>query len=272
MAKRTGAGAASWSRRRSQRRRGARGFGNGGAVGPTRGVDSRVLVALYRFFGRPGRTSPLPAWVERWVAAQRDRLADGERLELMRPLTAELGGRRCTLRYLPPQGGHPGALIIGAEGGRPTGRSFEALGLSAKRRSCAGSRSAIRMRLSQRACTCRLERSRSTWTTCTQNWASVDEARVDCLRARHHRGLAGRSNAQYAVLGISKAGGHCYPHATGEAKWAVRRCLLAITESKRRGRVAAAAPAFLALALLSGRGAVAGGRHGQRDWHRVRRR
>ena len=39
----------------------------------------------------------------------------GVRLEVMRPLTAELGSRRCTLRYLPPQGGHPGAMIIGAE-------------------------------------------------------------------------------------------------------------------------------------------------------------
>jgi DNA-binding CsgD family transcriptional regulator len=99
---------------------------------PPEELTPGALVTLYRFFGRPSPASPLPARVERWVAGQRQRLEGGVRLEVMRPLTAELGSRRCTLRYLPPQGGHPGAIVIGADADRPTGRSFEALGLSAR--------------------------------------------------------------------------------------------------------------------------------------------
>ncbi len=97
---------------------------------PPEELTPGALVTLYRFFGRPSPVSPLPARVERWVSAQRDRFELGERLDVMRPLTAELGVRRCTLRYLPPQGGHPGAIVVGPQGSRPSGRSFEALGLS----------------------------------------------------------------------------------------------------------------------------------------------
>jgi DNA-binding CsgD family transcriptional regulator/PAS domain-containing protein len=91
-----------------------------------------ALVTVYRFFGRPSPASPLPSRVEKWVAAQRDRLEEDERLDVMRPLSAEVAGRRCTLRYLPPQAGHPGAILVGTQGNQPSGRSFEALGLSAR--------------------------------------------------------------------------------------------------------------------------------------------
>ena len=99
---------------------------------PPEELTPGALVTLYRFFGRPTPTSSLPARVERWVSTQRDRFERGERLEVMRPLTAELEGRRCTLRYLPPQGGHPGAIVIGPQGSQPSRGRFEALGLSAR--------------------------------------------------------------------------------------------------------------------------------------------
>ena len=98
---------------------------------PPEELTPGALVTLYRFFGRPSPLSPLPTRVQRWVEAQRDRLASGERLDIMRPLTAELEGRRCTLRYLPPQATHPGAIMVASQE-RSSGRSFEALGLSAR--------------------------------------------------------------------------------------------------------------------------------------------
>jgi DNA-binding CsgD family transcriptional regulator len=97
---------------------------------PPEELTPGALVTLYRFFGRPSPSSPLPTRVERWVAAQRDRLVSGEQFDVMRPLTAELEGRRCTLRYLPPQATHPGAIMVRSQGGRTSGRTFESLGLS----------------------------------------------------------------------------------------------------------------------------------------------
>jgi len=98
---------------------------------PPEELTSGALVTLYRFFGRPSPLSPLPTRVQRWVEAQRDRLVSGERLDVMRPLTAELEGRRCTLRYLPPQATHPGAIMVAMQG-RSSVRTFETLGLSAR--------------------------------------------------------------------------------------------------------------------------------------------
>ena len=89
-----------------------------------------ALVTLYRFFGRPSRTSPLPARVDRWIASQQAHLAEHEELKLIRPLTAQLGGQRIVLRYLPAQGAHPGAIIVDEERQPTRRRDYESLGLS----------------------------------------------------------------------------------------------------------------------------------------------
>jgi DNA-binding CsgD family transcriptional regulator len=99
---------------------------------PPEELTPGALLTLYRFFGDPAPTSALPTRVEKWVEAQRDQLEQGGRLEVMRPLSAELGDQRCTLRYLAPQGGHPGAIMVGPQGRGPSVRSFETLGLSAR--------------------------------------------------------------------------------------------------------------------------------------------
>jgi DNA-binding CsgD family transcriptional regulator len=96
---------------------------------PPEEVTPGALETLYKFFGQPSFGSMLPERVERWVATERERLEHDE-LDVMRPLLAEENGRRCTLRYLPPQVGHPGAIVVGAQGARTSGRTFEALGLS----------------------------------------------------------------------------------------------------------------------------------------------
>jgi DNA-binding CsgD family transcriptional regulator len=89
-----------------------------------------ALVTLYRFFGRPSRTSPLPARVDRWIASQQAHLAEHEELKLIRPLTAQLDGQRIVLRYLPAQGAHPGAIIVDEEPRPARRRDYESLGLS----------------------------------------------------------------------------------------------------------------------------------------------
>jgi len=88
------------------------------------------LVTLYRFFGRPSRASPLPPRVDRWVTSQQAHLVDPTKLALTRPLSAQLDGQRITLRYLPAQGAHPGAIIIDEERRPERRRDYGSLGLS----------------------------------------------------------------------------------------------------------------------------------------------
>jgi DNA-binding CsgD family transcriptional regulator len=89
-----------------------------------------TLVSLYRYFGRPTHTSPLPARVERWLATERGRLDDEESLELLKPLLGESGGHRMVLRYLPAPGDDPGALLLREQAHTPRRQSLESLGLS----------------------------------------------------------------------------------------------------------------------------------------------
>jgi DNA-binding CsgD family transcriptional regulator len=103
---------------------GLSGMGAGALVlsDPPEELTRGVLVTLYRFFGRPLRTSPFPARVEHWLDSQRAHLAD-DALVLQRPLSAQLDGRRAVLRYLPPRGRHPGAVLVSehAMAGDPAG-------------------------------------------------------------------------------------------------------------------------------------------------------
>ena len=91
-----------------------------------------TLVALYRYFGRPTHTSPLPLGVERWLAGQRTRLEHEGPIELFRPLVAEGGGRRVTLRYLPAPGAEPDALLLGEQEPIPRRANLESLGFTAR--------------------------------------------------------------------------------------------------------------------------------------------
>jgi DNA-binding CsgD family transcriptional regulator len=96
---------------------------------PPEELTPGALVTLYRYFGRPSRTSPFPARVERWLSAQREAFSTGT--GSARPLSAQLAGHRAVLRYLPPQRTHPGTLIVTEDTG--TGpKDLQALGLSPK--------------------------------------------------------------------------------------------------------------------------------------------
>ena len=91
-----------------------------------------TLVSLYRYFGRPTHTSPLPARVERWLATERRRLHDEESLELLKPLIGVSDGHRMVLRYLPAPEDDPGALLLREQSQEPRRQTLESLGLSAR--------------------------------------------------------------------------------------------------------------------------------------------
>lgn len=110
----------------------ARGWGVVVLWDPPAELTPGVLVTLYRYFGRPSRTSPLPARVQRWVSGQASRLNAGAPLELQRPLSTEVDGRRLVLRYLPAQGAHPGAIMVREERPGAQPRDLEQLGLTTR--------------------------------------------------------------------------------------------------------------------------------------------
>jgi DNA-binding CsgD family transcriptional regulator len=64
------------------------------------------------------------------MASQESRLQGDGPLELLKPLRAEIDGRRMVLRYLPGQAVHPGALLLREERRDPQMRSLDALGLT----------------------------------------------------------------------------------------------------------------------------------------------
>jgi DNA-binding CsgD family transcriptional regulator len=99
---------------------------------PPQELTPGALVTLYRFFGRPTATSPLPVRVERWMESQQSRLDDQSSLELVKPLRADIDGRRVVLRYLPGQTAHPGVLLLREERRRPRERSLDSLGLTTR--------------------------------------------------------------------------------------------------------------------------------------------
>jgi ATP/maltotriose-dependent transcriptional regulator MalT len=68
--------------------------------------------------------------VGRWMAGQESRLQGDAPLELLKPLQAEIDGRRVALRYLPGQSVHPGALLLREERRGPETSSLDALGLT----------------------------------------------------------------------------------------------------------------------------------------------
>jgi DNA-binding CsgD family transcriptional regulator len=99
---------------------------------PPHELTPGALVSLYRFFGRPPTTSPLPVRVDRWMASQQSRLSGQGPLELLQPLRSEIDGRRVVLRYLPGESTHPGALLLREEQTRLERKSLDSLGLTAR--------------------------------------------------------------------------------------------------------------------------------------------
>lgn len=78
---------------------------------PVHELTPGALVALYRFFGRPGPRDPLPPRVRRWLETKTDH-RQHETLALARPLRATLDGRHLTLRHLPAAYGQPDAVLL----------------------------------------------------------------------------------------------------------------------------------------------------------------
>ena len=87
-------------------------------------------MTLYRFYGRPSKTGSVSSKVERWIADQEARLESPDRLELSKPLGAEIDARRRVLRYLPGRPPDPPALLLREE--RRKFRSHDTLGLTAR--------------------------------------------------------------------------------------------------------------------------------------------
>ncbi|WP_375386770.1 LuxR C-terminal-related transcriptional regulator [uncultured Microbacterium sp.] len=77
---------------------------------PPAEVTPGTLLEIYRFFGRPGLDSILPAGVDRWLATQRAGMARRDEA-LLRPLTATIGVRRLVLRLLPGGDRRPDAVL-----------------------------------------------------------------------------------------------------------------------------------------------------------------
>jgi DNA-binding CsgD family transcriptional regulator len=99
---------------------------------PPHELTPGALMTLYRFYGRPTKSGPVSKRVERWIAAQETRLSDPDALELLKPLRAEIEGRRMLLRYLPGRAPYPAALLLREERRRPRHKSLDALGLTAR--------------------------------------------------------------------------------------------------------------------------------------------
>jgi DNA-binding CsgD family transcriptional regulator len=97
---------------------------------PPHELTPGALMTFYRFYGRPSKTGPVSSRVERWIAVQESRLESPDRLELAKPLGAEIDGRRMVLRYLPGRPPDPPALLLREE--RRRFGSHDALRLTAR--------------------------------------------------------------------------------------------------------------------------------------------
>jgi DNA-binding CsgD family transcriptional regulator len=97
---------------------------------PPHELTPGTLMTLYRFYGGPSKIGPVSSKVERWIADQESRLDSPDRLELAKPLEAEIDGRRMVLRYLPGRPPDPPALLLREE--RRKFRNHDALGLTAR--------------------------------------------------------------------------------------------------------------------------------------------
>lgn len=77
---------------------------------PLQELTPGALSELYRYFGRPIGQELLPPRVSRWLNTAHEPGAD--RLELARPLRAELDGRELVIRLLPASRDRPESILI----------------------------------------------------------------------------------------------------------------------------------------------------------------
>lgn len=96
---------------------------------PPSDLTPGACVQLYRYFGRPGPTDPLPPRVRTWADRQRRRLAatDLGRPEPLRPLIAHRDGTQVVARYLPSD---PADVVVLDERPVAAPRSMVAWGLT----------------------------------------------------------------------------------------------------------------------------------------------
>jgi DNA-binding CsgD family transcriptional regulator len=97
---------------------------------PPEELTPGVLLTLHRYFGEPRHAALFPSRVIRWLDAQAQVPPSETGLTLARPLTAQRGGRRAILRYLPPRAGHPGAIVVTERSDSSERSGFESLGLT----------------------------------------------------------------------------------------------------------------------------------------------
>lgn len=96
---------------------------------PLHELTPGALTELYRSFGRPGRSDPLPLRVSRWVDAQRALAANAE---LNRPLWAKREDGRLVMRFLGSNAEHDDAILL-TEVPTPVGRAkLTSVGLTAR--------------------------------------------------------------------------------------------------------------------------------------------
>jgi DNA-binding CsgD family transcriptional regulator len=100
---------------------------------PPHELTPGALMTLYRYYGRPSKDGPVSSRVERWMAVQESRLDSPDRLEVAKPLSAEIDGRRMVLRYVPGRPPDPPALLLREERRSfPRRQGHEILGLTAR--------------------------------------------------------------------------------------------------------------------------------------------
>ncbi|MFA5885313.1 MAG: helix-turn-helix transcriptional regulator [Acidimicrobiia bacterium] len=95
-------------------------------------VTPGALVLLYRFFGRPGARDPFPARLARWLETQRRAVHTpaGEMPKPLAPVTAERGGTRLVVRYLPATPTSHEALLLDERSTPVRASELERLGLT----------------------------------------------------------------------------------------------------------------------------------------------
>ncbi len=96
---------------------------------PPEELTRGVLDTIRRYFGQPSSTSALPLKVGRWLEEEQARYRQ-DPLALPLPLSSQLQGRRAVLRYLPPRGRHPGAVLVSEPAVDADGISLAMLGLT----------------------------------------------------------------------------------------------------------------------------------------------
>jgi DNA-binding CsgD family transcriptional regulator len=93
---------------------------------PIHELTPGAITELYRFFGRPSESGPLPNRVHRWLDHERARTDT----QLSHPLAATRGPNQLLLRYLPATARRPDALLLRRSARRDLPSRLSSLGLT----------------------------------------------------------------------------------------------------------------------------------------------